>query len=107
MLGIGSTAKLVTPYLLLVLVLFELIRHRREVLRVAGASLAIVAGAGTAVYLALLGLFDRIAPPYDPQTGTTITGRPDRPHRAHVQLRRRADQPARARPGSPPTRGTG
>ena len=75
-LGIGSTAKLVTPYLLAVLVLFELIRHRREVLRAAGVPLAIVAGVGTAVYLGVLGLFDRIAPPYDPQTGTTIRAGP-------------------------------
>ena len=45
---------------LAVLVLLELIRHRREVLRAAGATLAIVAGVGTAVYLGVLGLFDRL-----------------------------------------------
>jgi dolichyl-phosphate-mannose-protein mannosyltransferase len=76
LLGIGATAKLVAPYLLAVLVLHELIRHRREVLRAAGAPLAILAGVGSVVYLGLLGLFDRIAPPYDPQTGTTIRAGP-------------------------------
>ncbi len=75
-LGVGATAKLVEPYVLAVLVLYELVRHRREVLRVAGAGLAILAGAGTAAYLGLLAVFDRIAPPYDPQTGATIRAGP-------------------------------
>ena len=54
----------------------ELLRHRRAVLREAGLALAICAGVGVAVYLAVLAVFDRIAPPYDPQTGTTIRGGP-------------------------------
>jgi hypothetical protein len=32
--------------------------------------------AATVVYLGVLAVFDRIAPPYDPQTGRTITGGP-------------------------------
>jgi dolichyl-phosphate-mannose-protein mannosyltransferase len=82
-LGIGATTKLVAPYLLLVLGLVELLHHRREVLRAAGRELAIVATVATAVYLAVLAVFDRIAPPYDPQTGTTITGGPFA-HTAHM-----------------------
>ena len=75
-LGVGATAKLVAPYLLLVLALVELVRHRRAVLPAAARSLAILTAAATAVYLAVLAVFDRIAPPYDPQTGQTITGGP-------------------------------
>ena len=75
-LGVGATTKLVAPYLLGVLVLLELIRHRRAVVREAWAALATTAAAGTGAYLALLAVFDRIAPPYNPQTGQTITGGP-------------------------------
>ena len=75
-LGVGATTKLVAPYLLGVLVLLELIRHRRAVVREAWAALATTAATGTGAYLALLALFDRIAPPYNPQTGQTITGGP-------------------------------
>jgi predicted membrane-bound dolichyl-phosphate-mannose-protein mannosyltransferase len=76
LLGLGSTAKLVAPYLLLVLALFELARHRRAVLRAAGVPLVMLTAAGTGVYLGVLAIFDRIAPPYDPQTGTTIRAGP-------------------------------
>jgi predicted membrane-bound dolichyl-phosphate-mannose-protein mannosyltransferase len=76
LLGVGATAKLVAPYLLLVFALVELFRHRSAVLRAAARTLAIVTAVATAVYLAVLALFDRIAPPYDPQTGQTITGGP-------------------------------
>jgi predicted membrane-bound dolichyl-phosphate-mannose-protein mannosyltransferase len=75
-LGVGATTKLVEPYLLLVLALAELLAHRRAVLREAARPFAICAGVGVAVYLAVLAVFDRIAPPYDPQTGTTIRGGP-------------------------------
>jgi len=75
-LGIGATTKLVAPYLVAVLVLLELFRHRRAVLAQAGVALATCIGVGFAVYLAVLGLFDRIAPPYDPQAGTTIRSGP-------------------------------
>jgi dolichyl-phosphate-mannose-protein mannosyltransferase len=76
LLGLGATAKLVAPYLLAVLVLVELFRHRRAVLWAAGRTLAAFTAVATAVYLGVLAIFDRIAPPYDPQTGQTITGGP-------------------------------
>jgi predicted membrane-bound dolichyl-phosphate-mannose-protein mannosyltransferase len=76
LLGVGATAKLVAPYLLLVLLLVELLRHRRSGLRAAARALAVVTVVATGVYLAVLAVFDRIAPPYDPQTGQTITGGP-------------------------------
>jgi predicted membrane-bound dolichyl-phosphate-mannose-protein mannosyltransferase len=76
LLGLGATAKLVAPYLLLVLALVELMRHRRAGLRAAARTLAIFTVVATGVYLAVLAVFDRIAPPYDPETGQTITGGP-------------------------------
>src|SRR5579871_282530 len=53
-LGIGATTKLVAPYLVAVLVLVELVRHRRAVIRAAGLALATCVGVGVAVYLAVL-----------------------------------------------------
>jgi predicted membrane-bound dolichyl-phosphate-mannose-protein mannosyltransferase len=82
-LGVGATVKLVAPYVLLVLALVELVHHRRAVLRAAIRALALLTGVATAVYLAVLAAFDRIAPPYDPQTATTITGGPFA-HTAHM-----------------------
>jgi dolichyl-phosphate-mannose-protein mannosyltransferase len=75
-LGVGATVKLVVPYVVLVLALFELIRHRRAVVRAAAPALFGLTALATGVYLAVLGVFDRIAPPYNPQTGATITGGP-------------------------------
>jgi predicted membrane-bound dolichyl-phosphate-mannose-protein mannosyltransferase len=82
-LGIGATTKLVAPYLLLILALVELLRHRRAVLGAAGRALASLTAVATAVYLGVLAVFDRIAPPYDPQTAATITGGPFA-HTAHM-----------------------
>jgi hypothetical protein len=82
-LGVGATVKLVAPYLLVVLALVELVRHRRAVVREAATALAIITVAATAVYLGVLAAFDRIAPPYDPQSGTTIRGGPFA-HTAHM-----------------------
>ena len=76
LLGLGATAKLVAPYLLAVLVLLELARHRRAILTHAARALTEFTLAAVAVYFAALALWDRIAPPYDPQTGRTITGGP-------------------------------
>jgi len=76
LLGLGATAKLVAPYLLLVLLVLELVRRRRSGLRAAARALTLFTAAATGVYLAVLAIFDRIAPPYDPQTGQTITGGP-------------------------------
>jgi predicted membrane-bound dolichyl-phosphate-mannose-protein mannosyltransferase len=75
-LGLGATAKLVAPYLLAVLLLVELFRHRRAGLRAAARAFGLFAAVATTVYLVVLAIFDRIAPPYDPQTGQTITGGP-------------------------------
>ena len=74
--GVGPTAKLVAPYLLAVLLLVELFRYRRAGLRAAARALGIFTAVAAAAYLAVLAIFDRIAPPYDPQTGQTITGGP-------------------------------
>ena len=75
-LGVGATAKLVAPYLLLVLLLFEIVRCRREGMRLAARALSEFTFVAVAVYFAVLAAFDRIAPPYDPQTGRTITAGP-------------------------------
>jgi predicted membrane-bound dolichyl-phosphate-mannose-protein mannosyltransferase len=75
-LGLGATAKLVAPYLLAVLLLVELFRHRRAGLRAAARAFGLFAVVATTVYMVVLAIFDRIAPPYDPQTGQTITGGP-------------------------------
>lgn len=82
-LGIGATAKLVAPYLVLVLILVEVFRHRRAVIREAGAALVGATAVATGTYFALLALFDRIAPPYVPQTASTITSGP-LAHTAHM-----------------------
>ena len=82
-LGVGATTKLVAPYLVLVLILIEVFRHRRAVLREAGVALASTVALASAVYLGVLALFDRIAPPYIPQTGETIRGGPFA-HTAHM-----------------------
>jgi len=96
LLGVGATAKLVAPYLLLVLLLVELLRHRRTGLRAAARALAGVTVVATGVYLAVLAVFDRIAPPYDPETGQTITGGPI----AHTQ-RMLSYAAAQTSPGGP------
>ena len=82
-LGVGATTKLVAPYLILVLALVEVLRHRSAFVRLAGAALTSCTGVAVAVYLAVLAVFDRIAPPYDPQTGTTIRSGP-LAHTAHM-----------------------
>src|SRR5579871_1210153 len=53
-LGLGATTKLVAPYLVAVLVLFEIVRHRRAVAAAAGLALSTFVGVGVAVYLAVL-----------------------------------------------------
>jgi predicted membrane-bound dolichyl-phosphate-mannose-protein mannosyltransferase len=78
--GIGTCAKEVTPYVLFVFALLELLRWiatgRRSS---AGAGLvraALCAGASAVAFLALLALLYRIVPPYDPQTGKLVSGLP-------------------------------
>ena len=58
------------------LALVELTRCRRDGFRLAARSLTELTLTAVAVYFAVLAAFDRIAPPYDPQTGRTITGGP-------------------------------
>ncbi|HUO69932.1 MAG TPA: glycosyltransferase family 39 protein [Solirubrobacteraceae bacterium] len=79
--GVGTCMKLVAPYVLLVLALYEAgraIRARRErtrerwwrpVRRLASCG-ALAAG----VFVGLLAVLDRIAPPYDPLTSRRVTG---------------------------------
>jgi predicted membrane-bound dolichyl-phosphate-mannose-protein mannosyltransferase len=83
--GVGACMKLVAPYVLIVLAMLELLRSRTQG-RERGARwrpfVACAAAAG-GVFLALLALIDRIAPPYDPSTGKQITGGPFA-HLAHM-----------------------
>ena len=74
--GIGLCAKLVAGYVLIALLLLELLRWLRARRRPVGP-LARLAGCVTAaagVFVGLLALCDRIAPPYDPVTGRLVAG---------------------------------
>jgi hypothetical protein len=80
-LGIGSCAKLVTPYALLVLALLEVARYllaRRRGERVDVGAIARRLGfcvaSAVGVFFALLAVFDRIAPPYDPNAQRRVGG---------------------------------
>ncbi len=83
--GVGACFKLVAPYVLAVLVVFELLRwlvERTDVPRRVwhlGASLVTATG----VFFALLAVMDRVAPPYDPVAGTLVSGGPFA-HFAHM-----------------------
>jgi predicted membrane-bound dolichyl-phosphate-mannose-protein mannosyltransferase len=74
--GVGACAKEVTPYVLFALVLLEAFRW----LSARGGALAglrrlascVVATA--AVFVGLLAVLDRIAPPFDPETGKLVPG---------------------------------
>ena len=88
-LGIGMCIKLVAPYVLLVLALFELLRVRRGGAAASGSgwrpavrigSCALAAGA---VFVALLAILDRIAPPYDAYKAKLVHGGP-LAHIAHM-----------------------
>ncbi len=78
-LGIGTACKELAPYALLVVVLFELftalaVRPSRRALAATAARLVAFAAVTTGVFVGLLALMDRIAPPYDPQTGELVPG---------------------------------
>jgi dolichyl-phosphate-mannose--protein O-mannosyl transferase len=84
-LGVGAAAKLVAPYALLVVGLFELwrlVESRRSAgllrarVREACTRLAVFGAGAAAVFLALLAGMDRIAPPYDPITRKLVRGGP-------------------------------
>ncbi|MBV9311390.1 MAG: glycosyltransferase family 39 protein [Solirubrobacterales bacterium] len=77
-LGVGATIKLVAPYLLLVLALFEgwrvwtrLSKPRDAAIRFACCTASAAVGFG-----ALLALMDRIAPPYDATAKTQLSAGP-------------------------------
>jgi dolichyl-phosphate-mannose-protein mannosyltransferase len=72
--GIGACAKEVTPYVLLVLLVLELLRWwptRSEGRRRVGRLVSCAAVAAV-TFLVVLGLLGRIAPPYSPQTGKLV-----------------------------------
>jgi predicted membrane-bound dolichyl-phosphate-mannose-protein mannosyltransferase len=87
LLGVAACMKLVAVWVLVVLALAEALRllnegrglSRHDVRRAvsaAGRRLAVCAAAAAASYLVLLGLLDRLVPPYDPVTHRVITGGP-------------------------------
>jgi 4-amino-4-deoxy-L-arabinose transferase-like glycosyltransferase len=88
-LGIGACFKLVAPYALFVLVLFEalMLLHRRPLSRayLAGVvrRLGVCVATSVAVFVGLLAILDRIAPPFDATTGHLIKGGPFA-HIAHM-----------------------
>ncbi len=96
--GIGACCKLVAPYVLIVLVLFELLRAAvgggdgagragwarwRALLPGIASRLARVTGAAAVVFIALLAVLDRIAPPYDYALHRPVAGGPLH-HLAHM-----------------------
>jgi dolichyl-phosphate-mannose-protein mannosyltransferase len=80
LLGVGACIKLVAPYLLLSLLLLELLRipagQRAGSARRAVARLTACAAAGAGVFVALLALLDRIAPPFDAAKGKLLASGP-------------------------------
>jgi hypothetical protein len=79
-LGIGACCKLVAPYAVLVLLIFELLGtrggHWRTLAawRRIGTRLGGAAAVGVATFFALLGVMDRLARPYDPVAGRPVAG---------------------------------
>jgi 4-amino-4-deoxy-L-arabinose transferase-like glycosyltransferase len=71
-LGVGSCAKLVAPYALLVLLLVELLRRAQW--RGAARRFGICLAACAVTFYVLLDLMGRIAPPWDPNTRTRVGG---------------------------------
>jgi dolichyl-phosphate-mannose-protein mannosyltransferase len=92
LLGVGACIKLVAPYLLLALLLLEVLRWQagaedgRSVSVLARGAirrLAACAVAAAAVFVALLALLDRIAPPFDVAKGKLLAAGPFH-HIAHM-----------------------
>jgi dolichyl-phosphate-mannose-protein mannosyltransferase len=76
--GVGAAFKEVAPYVLVVLAIFEALRFvdsrtgaGRRLLALATCALT-----GAGVFVGLLAIMDRIAPPYDPQTHARVGGGP-------------------------------
>jgi predicted membrane-bound dolichyl-phosphate-mannose-protein mannosyltransferase len=76
--GVGACMKEVAPYVLVALAVLELIRARtdRRERRARWRSFATCTVTTGAVFVALLGVLDLIAPPYDFVAGRRITGGP-------------------------------
>ena len=74
--GVGACAKEVAPYVLLALLVLELLRMLRDrrATPSALASLGVCVASAAAVFVGLLALLDRVAPPYDPLTRSLIGG---------------------------------
>jgi predicted membrane-bound dolichyl-phosphate-mannose-protein mannosyltransferase len=76
LIGVAACAKEVAPYALLVFALFEGLRLVRAPARLRAAvkrlGMCLVAAAG--VFLALLSVLGRVAPPYDPVAGKRVGG---------------------------------
>jgi 4-amino-4-deoxy-L-arabinose transferase-like glycosyltransferase len=76
LIGVGACAKLVAGYLLLALLLLEALRWlgTRERAAAACRRLGALAASAAAVFIGLLALMDRIAPPFDDTTHRLLTG---------------------------------
>jgi predicted membrane-bound dolichyl-phosphate-mannose-protein mannosyltransferase len=75
--GVGACFKLVAPFTLIVMALFELLsRGRRGRAPARAAALAACGLSAAVVFIGLLAVLDRIAPPYDPVTGHVLGGGP-------------------------------
>ncbi len=85
LIGIGACAKEVTPYLLPALALFEALRWLadRTDLRSRAGRLGACAISSAVVFIGLLGVLDKIAPPFADATQTAVTGGP-LAHLAHI-----------------------
>jgi 4-amino-4-deoxy-L-arabinose transferase-like glycosyltransferase len=82
-LGIGACAKLVAPYALLVIGLLEALRfllaHRgveSYSLRALARRIGLCVASAVGVFFGLLAVLDRLAPPYDPNANTRLSGGP-------------------------------
>lgn len=78
-LGVGACCKLVTPYALIALLLYETAGawrtpRRADALRAAGARLAASAAVAALTFVAVLAVLDRLAPPYDPNAHRLVGG---------------------------------
>jgi 4-amino-4-deoxy-L-arabinose transferase-like glycosyltransferase len=93
LIGLGACAKEVASFVLLVFASVELLRwvlarrggapQRRWLPRLAMRRLALSTTSAAAVFLGLLGVLDRIAPPYDPGAHKVLSGGPFG-HVAHI-----------------------
>jgi 4-amino-4-deoxy-L-arabinose transferase-like glycosyltransferase len=86
LLGVGAACKLVAPYALLVIALYELItaaRSRRIEWRAVTGRLIVTTVGTAAVFLVLLAVMDQVAPPYNPVSQRLVGGGPFH-HLAHI-----------------------